>query len=36
VLNGLMGRRKTVIYVSLVALFSTLAGYLFGLLIAVI
>lgn len=31
VLNGVMGKKKTVIYVSLVAVFSTLAGYLFGL-----
>jgi uncharacterized membrane protein YraQ (UPF0718 family) len=31
VLNGVMGRKKTVLYVSLVALLSTLAGYLFGL-----
>ncbi len=34
VLNGVMKRRKTVSYVALVAIFSTLAGYLFGLLIA--
>lgn len=33
VLNGVMGRRKTALYVALVALFSTLAGYLFGLLL---
>lgn len=31
VLNGVMGRNKTLIYVSLVAIMSTLAGYLFGL-----
>ena len=31
VLNGVMGRKKTAVYVSLVALFSTLAGYSFGL-----
>jgi len=36
VLNGVMGKKKTVIYVSLVALFSTLAGYLFGLALAII
>jgi len=29
-----MGKKKTAIYVGLVALFSTLAGYLFGLAIA--
>ncbi len=34
VLNGVMGKKKTAIYVGLVALFSTLAGYLFGLAIA--
>ncbi len=36
VLNGVMGKKKTAIYVSLVAIFSTLAGYLFGLLIVLI
>ncbi len=36
VLNGVMGKKKTAIYVSLVAVFSTLAGYLFGLVIAAI
>lgn len=34
VLNGVMGKTKTWVYVSLVAAFSTLAGYLFGLLMA--
>ncbi len=34
VLNGVMGKKKTAIYVGLVALFSTLAGYIFGLVIA--
>jgi len=34
VLNGVMGRKKTVVYVSLVAVLSTLAGYLFGVVIA--
>ena len=34
VLNGVMGRKKTAVYVSLVALFSTLAGYSFGLVLA--
>jgi len=34
VLNGVMGRKKTVVYVSLVAILSTLAGYLFGVVIA--
>lgn len=34
VLNGVMGKKKTVIYVGLVALFSTLAGYLFGFFLA--
>lgn len=36
VLNGVMGRKKTAIYVSLVAVFSTLAGYAFGLILAAI
>ena len=36
VLNGVMGKKKTVIYVSLVAVFSTLAGYLFGLALTLI
>jgi uncharacterized protein len=31
VLGGIMGRKKTLVYVGLVALLSTLAGYLFGL-----
>lgn len=34
VLNGVMGRKKTLVYVGLVAAFSTLAGYIFGLLLA--
>jgi uncharacterized membrane protein YraQ (UPF0718 family) len=34
VLNGVMGKKKTVVYVSLVAVLSTLAGYLFGLAIS--
>ncbi|WP_299025717.1 permease [uncultured Thermanaerothrix sp.] len=34
VLNGIMGRKKTSVYVSLVALLSTLAGYLFGAFLA--
>ncbi|MFN7036824.1 MAG: permease [Bellilinea sp.] len=34
VLNGVMGRKKTAIYVSLVAVMSMTAGYLFGLLLA--
>jgi uncharacterized membrane protein YraQ (UPF0718 family) len=34
VLNGVMGKKKTAVYVSLVAIFSTLAGYLFGLVLA--
>ncbi len=34
VLNGVMGKKKTAIYVSLVAVLSTLAGYLFGIFIA--
>jgi hypothetical protein len=34
VLNGIMGKKKTVLYVSLVAVMSTLAGYIFGLVIA--
>ena len=36
VLNGVMGRKKTIVYVSLVAVMSTLAGYIFGLVIAVL
>ena len=32
--NSVIGRKKTAIYVSLVAVFSTLAGYLFGLAIS--
>lgn len=36
VLNGVMGRKKTAIYVSLVAVFSTLAGYIFGLVLAAV
>ncbi len=36
VLNGVMGRKKTIVYVSLVAVLSTLAGYIFGLVIAVL
>ncbi len=31
VLNGVMGKKKTIIYVSLVAVMATLAGYFFGL-----
>ncbi|HCE16709.1 MAG TPA: permease [Anaerolinea thermolimosa] len=34
VLNGVMGRKKTAVYVSLVAVLSTLAGYIFGLVVA--
>lgn len=34
VLNGVMGRKKTGAYVGLVALLSTLAGYLFGAFLA--
>lgn len=34
VLNGVMGKKKTVVYVSLVAVLTTLAGYLFGLILA--
>jgi uncharacterized membrane protein YraQ (UPF0718 family) len=34
VLNKVMGRKKTVLYVSLVAVMATAAGYLFGLAIA--
>jgi uncharacterized membrane protein YraQ (UPF0718 family) len=35
VTGKIMGRTKTAVYVSLVALFSTLAGYLFGVALAV-
>jgi len=31
VLNGIMGKKKTGIYVGLVAVFATAAGYLFGI-----
>ncbi|WP_322508963.1 permease [Anaerolinea sp.] len=34
VLNGVMGKKKTAVYVSSVAVLSTLAGYLFGIFIA--
>lgn len=34
VLNGVMGKKKTAIYVSLVAVMATAAGYLFGIVIA--
>lgn len=34
VLSGIMGRKKTAVYVSLVAVMSMTAGYLFGLLLA--
>lgn len=33
VLNGIMGKKKTLVYVSLVAVMSTLAGYIFGIAI---
>lgn len=33
VLNGVMGKKKTAVYVSLVAVLSTLAGYLFGAIV---
>jgi uncharacterized protein len=36
VLSGVMGRKKTVVYVGLVAVMATLAGYLFGLIVALI
>jgi uncharacterized protein len=36
VLNGVMGRKKTVVYVSLVAVMATLAGYLFGVIMALV
>lgn len=36
VLNGVMGKKKTLVYVSLVAVMSTLAGYIFGLAIALL
>jgi uncharacterized protein len=31
VVSKIMGKQKTIVYVGLVAVFSTLAGYLFGL-----
>jgi uncharacterized membrane protein YraQ (UPF0718 family) len=34
VLNGVMGKKKTAVYVSLVAVMATAAGYLFGVVIA--
>ncbi len=36
VLNGIMGRKKTAIYVSLVAILSALAGYLFGVFLSLV
>jgi len=36
VLTGIMGKKKTSIYVLLVAILSTLAGYLFGLLLSIV
>jgi uncharacterized protein len=33
VLGGVMGKKKTVVYVGLVAVFATIAGYLFGLFV---
>lgn len=36
VTSKIMGRKKTITYVSLVAVFSTLAGYLFGLFLAAV
>lgn len=35
VLNGVMGKKKTAIYVSLVVVMATLAGYLFGVVVTV-
>ncbi len=34
VLNGVMGRKKTFVYVGLVAFLTTIAGYIFGLVLA--
>jgi uncharacterized membrane protein YraQ (UPF0718 family) len=31
--SKIMGKQKTIVYVGLVAVFSTLAGYLFGLVL---
>jgi uncharacterized membrane protein YraQ (UPF0718 family) len=36
VTGKILGRRKTVTYVVLVSLFSTLAGYIFGLFMAAV
>jgi uncharacterized membrane protein YraQ (UPF0718 family) len=36
VTGKILGRRKTVVYVSLVTIFSTLAGYIFGIFMSVI
>ncbi|MEN6482608.1 MAG: permease [Anaerolineaceae bacterium] len=36
VLSNVMGKKKTAIYVSLVAVFSTLAGYLFGMILTLL
>jgi uncharacterized membrane protein YraQ (UPF0718 family) len=36
VLNGVMGKKKTAVYVSLVAVMATLAGYLFGVMMSMI
>jgi uncharacterized membrane protein YraQ (UPF0718 family) len=36
VLNGVMGKKKTAVYVGLVAVMATLAGYLFGIVMAAV
>jgi uncharacterized protein len=36
VLNGVMGKKKTAVYVVLVAVMATMAGYLFGIFIAMV
>jgi uncharacterized membrane protein YraQ (UPF0718 family) len=36
VTSKIMGRRKTIAYVSLVTIFSTMAGYIFGLVLTIL
>jgi hypothetical protein len=36
VTGRILGRRKTLLYVSLVTVFSTLSGYIFGMILTVI
>ena len=36
VTGKILGRRKTLVYVSLVTIFSTLSGYIFGMILTII